>query len=306
MVEFQSTGVVATAKHFPNLGDSQTDSHYEFVVINKTWEQLTSEDLLPFIENINRGIIAIMPGYAKCPQIDSIEPRVPFSKVILKKLRTDLKFNGLIVSDIVLMGGLQRGWKDPWDVYATKAIMAGHDLVVVRASEATRLTDYMCHFLDEDSPESRELASRIDESYDRIMAVKERTGVLSQNFSHPLTPNEVEESFANQKLNLGSTNLSNALGRAKKSDYLSIALVLNKSRELTDDQIREWTILNQIYSSSNRSAPPGFFQCPKWQNLLADLGGGNRVVGSRLWVEKFKAGDKVPFPAADSACGIDH
>ncbi|MBM3440715.1 MAG: serine hydrolase, partial [Bacteroidetes bacterium] len=50
MLGMEESGVMACAKHFPGHGDTETDSHYDLPVIQKTRAQLDELELYPFRE----------------------------------------------------------------------------------------------------------------------------------------------------------------------------------------------------------------------------------------------------------------
>ena len=73
---------MATAKHFPGHGDTDSDSHLTLPVINKSLDQLDSLELFPFREMIKNGVRGIMAGHLYLPDYDSgfITSCYPFRK----------------------------------------------------------------------------------------------------------------------------------------------------------------------------------------------------------------------------------
>ena len=51
----QQENVSATLKHFPGLGDTYTDPHYDMAAADATLETLREKELLPFKAGINAG-----------------------------------------------------------------------------------------------------------------------------------------------------------------------------------------------------------------------------------------------------------
>lgn len=102
----QDAGMQATLKHFPGHGADIGDSHKESPIDNRTWEELNTLDLLPFKNLIDTQTIgAVMPAHVKYPSIDS-ENTAGTSEIWLKEiLRTELNFNGVIISDCLSMVG---------------------------------------------------------------------------------------------------------------------------------------------------------------------------------------------------------
>ncbi|MBO6574794.1 MAG: hypothetical protein JJ896_05230 [Rhodothermales bacterium] len=99
-------GGLSTAKHFPGHGDTDTDSHDVLPVVSKTREELEAVELAPFRAAIDAGVDAIMTAHVSYPALDPSGTAATFSEPILRGvLREELGFQGVIVSDSLLMGG---------------------------------------------------------------------------------------------------------------------------------------------------------------------------------------------------------
>ncbi|HJV14024.1 MAG TPA: beta-N-acetylhexosaminidase [Propionibacteriaceae bacterium] len=101
----QSTGVAATAKHFPGHGDTAQDSHVSLPVVDCSLEELHRRELLPFDAAIQAGCQLIMTSHIVLPQVDPEHPAT-MSRILLQDLlRGELGFSGVIVSDALDMAG---------------------------------------------------------------------------------------------------------------------------------------------------------------------------------------------------------
>jgi beta-N-acetylhexosaminidase len=101
----QSTGVAASAKHFPGHGDTTQDSHVSLPVVNRSLEDLRSRELLPFAAAIEAGCRVVMTSHVLVPQVDRNNPAT-MSRVFLHDLlRAELGFSGVVVSDALDMAG---------------------------------------------------------------------------------------------------------------------------------------------------------------------------------------------------------
>lgn len=126
----QAAGVIPTAKHFPGHGDTEFDSHIHLPVIDIDFETFTNRELSPFVYLIKNGIPAIMSGHLAFPKIDPSGAPASLSKYFLTDLlRTQLGFDGLIITDDMMMSGdtiyagsLSNAFK--------MAIEAGNDIVI--------------------------------------------------------------------------------------------------------------------------------------------------------------------------------
>ena len=125
----QENGVIATAKHFPGHGDSNTDSHKALPTIAHDKERLNKIELVPFKENIN-NMDAIMTGHVFFPAYESGNTPATLSKnVVTNLLRKELGYKGLIVSDCMEMKAID-------DTFTTEkgcvmGLVAGLDQVMV-------------------------------------------------------------------------------------------------------------------------------------------------------------------------------
>jgi beta-N-acetylhexosaminidase len=124
----QSAGVPATAKHFPGhhiAAEDPFDS--STVVVPGTLKDL-EPGFLPFRSAIEAGVKAIMTGPIPVPAIDDSQPSSTSAKMV-RMLRTEFGFGGLIVSDDLDLPGTMRG--RPLEDVAVTALAAGVELLLL-------------------------------------------------------------------------------------------------------------------------------------------------------------------------------
>ena len=123
----ESAGVLGCAKHFPGHGDTTRDSHLVLPQVDAGRRRLDTTELPPFAAAIDSGCAAVMTGHLLVPALDDAVP-ASFSRTILEDLlRQQLGFQGLIVSDALVMAGAAQGEGDP----ALAALQAGCDLLLM-------------------------------------------------------------------------------------------------------------------------------------------------------------------------------
>lgn len=116
-------------KHFPGHGDTETDSHFEIPIINKTLDELENSDLLPFIKSINDTNM-IMVGHIALPKITNSSIPASLSKEIVTDiLKNKYNYKGLVITDALNMRSLMDNYSDK-EIY-TMAINAGVDLLLM-------------------------------------------------------------------------------------------------------------------------------------------------------------------------------
>jgi beta-N-acetylhexosaminidase len=124
----QSTGVAASAKHFPGHGDSATDSHLALPVVDLPLAALRERELVPFVAAISAGTASIMTSHILLPQLDHV-PATFSPRILGELLRGELGFAGVVVSDALDMKGASGTTGIP-DA-AIRALDAGCDLLCI-------------------------------------------------------------------------------------------------------------------------------------------------------------------------------
>ncbi|TAH29127.1 MAG: glycosyl hydrolase [Cytophagales bacterium] len=130
MEGMQEKGLIATAKHFPGHGDTDTDSHELLPVIKKTNETLENLELKPFQNLIDNKIKAVMIAHLKIPAWDTL-PTSLSKKVITGILQDKLNFQGLVFTDALEMKGIA-GYL-PNGALELQALQAGVDVLLIAA-----------------------------------------------------------------------------------------------------------------------------------------------------------------------------
>ena len=104
---FQTNGMVSCAKHFPGHGSTYKDSHFDLPEIKKGLDELRKNEFLPFVKAIKSRVEFIMMGHLLIPSVDSVYP-ASLSLKWHEILRSDLKFDRLIISDDLQMEAITK------------------------------------------------------------------------------------------------------------------------------------------------------------------------------------------------------
>ena len=125
----QSEGVLACAKHFPGHGRTRGDSHVELPTVEASRDLLMETDLVPFRAAIDAGVGSIMTAHVAYPALDPSGAPATRSREILQwLLRRQLGFDGLVVTDALIMEGALAGSSEA--EAAVAALRAGCDLLL--------------------------------------------------------------------------------------------------------------------------------------------------------------------------------
>jgi len=96
-------GMAVTAKHFPTHAGARSDSHTEFAVDRRPYDDLT-DDLLPYRELIKDSLPAAMIAHVSFPDVDA-KPASLSKWWVEEQLRGELGFTGAVITDDVSMVG---------------------------------------------------------------------------------------------------------------------------------------------------------------------------------------------------------
>lgn len=127
----QSFPVLTSAKHFPGHGDTAIDSHLELPVLPHTLKRLSEVELPPFAAAIAAGVDSVMTAHLHIPSLDATLPATLSSKILTHLLRRQMGFDGLIVTDALIMGAIANQY-GPNDA-AVLAVEAGADILLMPA-----------------------------------------------------------------------------------------------------------------------------------------------------------------------------
>lgn len=164
----QDHGMLATGKHFPGHGDTETNSHLALASVTATRARLDSVELVPFKRAIGAGIGAIMTFHGFLPALDSAEIPATLSRTVMTSLlRDELGFDGLLVSDAMDMAGVVQRYGAA--EAAKRAIAAGNDVLLMPADVPGTIDAVVAGV-----SEGRYDEARIEASAQRVLALKHR------------------------------------------------------------------------------------------------------------------------------------
>lgn len=170
----QDHGMLATAKHFPGHGDTETDSHLALPVITADWRRLDSLELIPFRAAIKAGVGAVMSAHIALPALDSgrVRPGTVVPAVLGGILRDSLRFDGLVVTDALNMNGVASAYGAE---AAVRAFLAGADLLLQPADPAAAIAA-----MERAVARGEISIARLDRSVRRVLDLKRRLGLFDQ------------------------------------------------------------------------------------------------------------------------------
>lgn len=165
----QDSGTLACAKHFPGKGAAKLDAHLDLPVIDRDLPSLRASELVPFAAAVKAGAAAVMTSHCVYSRIDAV-PATLSRKILTDLLRTELGFDGILITDDLEMGAISRYHEGP--AAAVASFAAGADVLLICASQEfqERTIDAVVRALRQgDVP-----MSRLEESLARLARAKAR------------------------------------------------------------------------------------------------------------------------------------
>lgn len=167
-----NNGIMSCIKHFPGHGDTKEDTHNGFVSIEKNWDELKECELIPFSAGIAAQTDMIMISHITAENIthDKLPSSLSY-EMIEEKLRKELNYNGIIITDSMAMGAITNQYSS--DEAAISAISAGADIILIPENFIEAFDS-----IYEAVKNGTLSEERIDQSVLRILSLKEKYGLL--------------------------------------------------------------------------------------------------------------------------------
>jgi beta-N-acetylhexosaminidase len=232
----QEHGLSACAKHFPGDGIDFRDQHLVTSVNSLTEEDWWKNHGRVFQEVIAQGVYSIMIGHIALPWLEPltagqrrVRPATVSHKIITELLREEMGFQGVIVSDALIMAGFT-GW-GAYEQRIVEAFNAGNDVMLWPGPDYSPVMERAVN-------EGRVTVERLDESVRRVLTLKARVGLCDLQ----------ESSRDPHALDLSGSHLAPELDqkvRAVAQDVAakSVTLVRNSAHLLPLDPARVKRVL---------------------------------------------------------------
>ncbi len=177
----KEAGILGCGKHYPGLGEGKLDSHQYLPIIEKSWKRLWVEDLAPY-RLLRREFPFVMVSHAVYPAVTQESVSASLSKKwITDILRKKIRYNGLVVSDDMEMGGVTSAV--PVEVAAVAHIRAGGDICLICHKEDVIARAY--ESLIREAERDQKFRGRVTESVRRITTFKKKAAGLKRRVPPP-------------------------------------------------------------------------------------------------------------------------
>ena len=181
----QDNGVLASMKHFPGHGDTDTDSHLDLPVVSHNLERLNAVELAPFKALLDKKIGGVMVAHLYVPALEK-QSGIPASvsyDVITNLLKKYYQYNGLIITDALNMNAVAK--KFPAGELDLRAFKAGNDIMLFSQDVPNGKA------LIKTALEKGEISeNRLAESVKKILKTKYLLGLQNLKYINPENINE--------------------------------------------------------------------------------------------------------------------
>jgi len=159
-------GIYGCIKHFPGHGDTKADTHKGYAQSLKTWEEMLGCEMIPFKAGIDAGTPLVMSAHIAAPKVTGSGVPSTLSPLMLtQKLRGELGYEGIIITDALRMGAVSNEYSS--GEAAVKAFAAGADMLLLPASPVEAQQALMQAVADSVITEER-----VNQSLRRILSLK--------------------------------------------------------------------------------------------------------------------------------------
>lgn len=166
---YKDFGIIPCVKHFPGHGDANADSHLTLPEISLSLEKMEKTHIRPFKEAVKNGIDMVMVAHLHCTCFEKDEIPTSLSRTAINYLRNELQFNGVVISDDMVMKGVAKFG----EVEAClMGIRAGINLFIYRCADKN--TFDIIEKVYEVAMNDEEIQSKIESSYEKIMKLKKK------------------------------------------------------------------------------------------------------------------------------------
>ena len=169
----RKNGIIPCVKHYPGHGDADRDSHLTLPCIDLPLKDMENTHIKPFNWAVKNNIEMIMAAHLHCTCFDREIIPSSLSRNAIGYLRNTLNYDGVVISDDMVMKGVQ----DYGSIEACiMGIRAGLDMFIFR--NADKETFETISKLAEIISGDVELTNSVKKSNERILKLKQKAGLL--------------------------------------------------------------------------------------------------------------------------------
>lgn len=286
----ESVDVAATIKHFPGADPyGYRDDHMAITHLLSSlpeWEENQGKVFKQMIEN---GVSTIMISHGGFPAVDDeivggyYIPATCSEKIIKGLLREKLGFEGVVITDGIGMGALKV--VGTYEERLIRMINAGNDVILGVMPEDL-------DFVEQAVMDGRIPVQRIEESFERVMALKEKLGLLEEEKPmEDFADIQAKTIAVNTQIAEKSITLlydKNKLFPLSKEKIRKVAMLCSSHQENFDEKLQ--VLVDEF---KKRGAEVTIFGKTELEMQLAQIAEENDLI---LYVARVSMHNPVGFP----------
>lgn len=171
-------GIASCIKHFPGLGDTESDTHTSAAWSSRTIDDYRGTEFVSFRGGIDAGTEMVMISHLSNSELTGSDLPASLNKTVITDiLREELEYDGIVITDSLRMGAVSERFDSA--EAAVMAVEAGADILLMPADFSSARQGII------DAVQNGRISEeRIDESLDRILrtraALAEQQGTSDQ------------------------------------------------------------------------------------------------------------------------------
>lgn len=163
---YRSNGIIPCVKHFPGHGDANADSHLTLPEINLSLSEMENVHIKPFA-SCAKNVEMVMVAHLHCTCFENDMIPTSLSKKAISYLRDNLCFDGVVISDDMMMKGVASfGLQEAFEM----GILAGLNMFICRKS-SNEVIDAIENIAKK-AQFDKDLYLGIEKSFEKIMKLK--------------------------------------------------------------------------------------------------------------------------------------
>lgn len=258
---YESAGLIPVLKHFPGHGGVSADSHVTLPVDRSSRSIIEADYLPPFKRGLDAGAPVVMLSHIAYPALSGAETPATLSPQIVQYLRSDLGFNGVILSDSMRMKAVNTQ-DSSVEQASLAALQSGVDLLLLNEPSQARITR---NYLYQAATEGKLSQSQIDAAVRRVLMLKASWGLISPEAGDVPAPNweahrQLLEDFGER------------IPVLLKDDLDYVPLPFQSSRILIIAPRKEWNFYADLEQAliAHGHTPEYVFYSPPWEEPVKE------------------------------------
>lgn len=180
IVAHHQAGVLIALKHFPGVGSAKNDPHEEMVDLTDTYDE---KELIPYYALMKKSMVdAVMVSHAMNSKVDSREMASLSLAYIKNKLKEEMGFKGVVISDSLSMSAVTKRYS--FEEAVIRAVNSGNDILFFSGCfyQNTNIPEKVIQIIIKAIKDGKIEVERIEESFRKVYKLKQSLRKAAANY----------------------------------------------------------------------------------------------------------------------------